>query len=72
MKTRFALPQGASFSSFFHAPGAKRVVAALMLVLVLGLGGCGKRPGQVLPPEEAKGTRFPQTYPNPATMDDPL
>ena len=38
---------------------------ALMILLVLtaGLAACGKKPGTLDPPEAAKTTPFPRTYP---------
>jgi len=45
-------------------------VAALLL-LVLPLGACGKKPDQVDPPPGAEQSTFPRTYPDPATDPKP-
>ncbi len=39
--------------------------AALLLTLVLSLGGCGKKPDFVDPPPGTPPEAFPSPYPNP-------
>jgi hypothetical protein len=46
----------------------KLVVPAL---LCFALAACGVKPGSVDPPEGAERSKFPRTYPSPATNSAP-
>ena len=43
------------------------LITASLLALSMGLGACGIKPSRVEPPAGAEDTRFPATYPDPAT-----
>jgi predicted small lipoprotein YifL len=45
--------------------------AALMMLLCLGLAGCGKRPGYIDPPEDATPGAYARTYPDLSTDPAP-
>ncbi len=36
----------------------------LVLVLALAVGGCGRKPADLLPPEGSEGENYPRTYPS--------
>ncbi|NNG04885.1 MAG: hypothetical protein HKM95_12400 [Inquilinus sp.] len=44
---------------------AGRLTAMLLAAaLLLAIGGCGRKPNELLPPEDSDGERFPRTYPS--------
>lgn len=43
------------------------MVLLLVCTLLLTLGGCGRKPADVDPPEGADTRAYPRTYPSPAT-----
>ena len=41
-----------------------RVIAGILaLALALSVGGCGRKPNDLLPPEGSEGENYPRTYP---------
>lgn len=54
---------------FSHRRTVGLAVGLLAVALALSLGACGKKPDFVDPPQGRDADRFPQTYPNPATLD---
>lgn len=47
------------------------LMLTLMVVIVTGLAGCGKKPTLLDPPPGTPATAFPRTYPDPATDPKP-
>jgi predicted small lipoprotein YifL len=43
----------------------KLVLAVMMLVCVLSVAACGKKPPHVDPPSDVEDDAFPQVYPDP-------
>jgi len=39
----------------------------MMLICIMSVGACGKKPPHVDPPEGAEDTKFPLVYPDPKT-----
>jgi hypothetical protein len=44
---------------------------AALLILLLPLSACGKKPNQLDPPPGAENNVFPRNYPDPATDPKP-
>ncbi|MCW2247125.1 hypothetical protein M2352_002716 [Azospirillum fermentarium] len=58
-------------SHLTHRRTISLATGVLLIAFVLALGGCGKKPRTVDPPQGSEADRFPQTYPNPATDPAP-